>query len=879
MTFLALIPRSDPHCRRAAKKSVRAARSRIISPHRLVVDANKGVVGVGQRRTLLVCFGIPHAKESKAMASDQVPLIDERAELGNWGKFRSEGFAHEVRGLVLSDTTNQCCGVSLGGLGTGCIDILPSGVFGFSTIFPVGRRHPAKSYQPVYRNPQLLLPFLGVAIDGSTTVLASPERLRGGRQNGCIEPGMGRELTDNPDWVAAWTPTVPSVDGVRSAEGIRYWGHFPIADLDYSTGDPVSVSLRAWSPFMPGDIDASNVPGAVFDVMLTNSSRAEKAISLVLTFPGMVDMSPLPTHATRVEVSNSDLQGITVSAAGADYTIAVIGNGNVRSGYGIFGDAWGDVANRLPKDSSWSPGSWHGTEQLDTSASTAADFTLPAGGSATVRFVLAWNAPAWQGAGFEDIEGFERWDPGPLLTPGRQKGEYTQYQSRYSTRFENSVAAARYLSENHDRLLERLIAWQSVLYNAPELPDWLPDILINSLNLLTKDSFWAAPSVELGEWSFPLGAFGMSESPRGCDVTGCIVSNWYGDFPLLYFFPQLELAILRNYQAYLRPDGAIPFLYPSRDLTRPTYEWLIPLNGPCFVDLVGRLWRRTGNLEELRELYPAVKATTQFTIGLRGGEDGVVGVHREGTGQEWWEHTAVKGLVTHAAGVRLATVAIAAELADIVGDHEFAAWARGQLERGSAIVEEKLWNGNSYLFYFDPESGESNKDILSSQLDGDWISGLHGHSPVFQADRARKSLQTIIEKCSVPCGLIGFVPGDLSDDISSEHSVPAEAAAYGSFTAEMQIVAMTLMYAGMVDEGLDLAFRALDNLFRVQGHAWDLPNMIVADSCERYFGTDYFQNLSLWALPAAMQQTPLSGLWEGDGLVARLLAAARGTTE
>ena len=59
---------------------------------------------------------------------------------------------------------------------------------------------------------------------------------------------------------------------MRTPREIRYWGHYPVADLEFDTDAPVSVGLRAWNPFIPGDIEASLLPGIVFEVHLRNTS-------------------------------------------------------------------------------------------------------------------------------------------------------------------------------------------------------------------------------------------------------------------------------------------------------------------------------------------------------------------------------------------------------------------------------------------------------------------------------------------------------------------------------------------------------------------------------------------------------------------------------
>jgi hypothetical protein len=65
----------------------------------------------------------------------------------------------------------------------------------------------------------------------------------------------------------------------------------------------------------------------------------------------------------------------------------------------------------------------------------------------------------------------------------------------------------------------------------------------------------------------------------------------------------------------------------------------------------------------------------------------------------------------------------------------------------------------------------------------------------------------------------------------------------------------------------------MDNLVRRQGHGWDLPNMVRCDTGARHFGTDYFQNMMLWAVPAAIAGQDLTGPCQPGGLVDRVIRA------
>ena len=76
------------------------------------------------------------------------------------------------------------------------------------------------------------------------------------------------------------------INGVQPAKDIHYWGHYPIADLEYELDGPIGASLRAWTPFLPGDSTGSNTPGAVFELRLRNHSGERQTGTVAFSFPG-----------------------------------------------------------------------------------------------------------------------------------------------------------------------------------------------------------------------------------------------------------------------------------------------------------------------------------------------------------------------------------------------------------------------------------------------------------------------------------------------------------------------------------------------------------------------------------------------------------------
>ena len=91
------------------------------------------------------------------------------------------------------------------------------------------------------------------------------------------------------------------------------------------------------------------------------------------------------------------------------------------------------------------------------------------------------------------------------------------------------------------------------------------------------------------------------------------------------------------------------------------------------------------------------------------------------------------------------------------------------------------------------------------------------------------------------------------------------------------MLAMTYMYHGQREFGLEIAHRCWENITCTQRLTWDSPNLFRGDmdTGERNFGSDYYQNMMLWSLPAALAGQDLRGPCESGGLVARLLAAGQ----
>jgi uncharacterized protein (DUF608 family) len=496
--------------------------------------------------------------------------------------------------------------------------------------------------------------------------------------------------------------------------------------------------------------------------------------------------------------------------------------------------------------------------------------TLGAEQSQTVRFVLAWYSPIF----IADVD--------------------KRYTNFYVARYGDASEVAAHMARDHENLLRRVLAWQEVIYADPGLPGYLQDGLIQTLCLIPETSYWAMAKGPLGgDWCYPDGYFAMDESPRGCPHIECIPCTYYGGIPITYFYPQLARTTLRAYTKFQRADGAVPFeLGPVGPicLMTPSHEWQKALNGMCYVDLVDRLWQVTGDRSVLEEFYEGVKKSTQYTYAMSAnhGEDAVISVPDD-VRSEWWEGFDWYGMTAHAGGLRISNMAMALRMAEAIGDMAFADQCRQWFEQGRASMENKMWNEKvgSYLLYRHEKLKKQNETIMANQFDGEWNNDFHGLNSIFRRERLDQALETIKKSCLSDYGAVSFANTDL---------VPLET--YGIFPPEIMMLGFTYLYEGDRETGFQVLRNCLHNLFIKHCHTWDLPNALSSGGVkfteggdkgregiftfgkgpgegQRSFGTDYYQNMMLWAAPAAVAGTDMHGPARSGGLVHRIIEAGR----
>lgn len=489
---------------------------------------------------------------------------------------------------------------------------------------------------------------------------------------------------------------------------------------------------------------------------------------------------------------------------------------------------------------------------------------LEASASCRVRFVFAWHSPHWRDSGRE------------------------AHVNQYSMRYGNAAAVAADALARYDKLLDAILAWQRAIYST-DLPNWLRDGLVQSLYSLSKNTVWIARTRK-DEWWDEIGWFTHNESHTGCPITETMVCRMHGHLPIMFFYPELERTSLEAFRHFQILDGEIPFSYGMESSMRdPRYHCQHPLNPGQYAQMIYRLFLRSGDRDMLAHFYDSAKRAIRYQFSLDDDDDGLVNDQSHAPPGELWPANQFYdiwpwwGTSAYVAGTWLATLSCGAALADEMNDSAFAAECADWLARGKASYHDKLWNGEYYRLWHDPErtSGEGvhNDVSLGNQLMAQWCVKIAGLPDVLPAENIDSALGAVkrLNMAATEHGLVNGVNPDGSRYISKPDPekfpdiLPNNDHSTQVFVGENLCAAMNFIFHGQRETGLEIARRIYEAVALTSRSPWKQRCLIDADTGMPVWGEDYYSNMVIWALPMACSNESIDGFMQSE-LVRGLLA-------
>ena len=218
-----------------------------------------------------------------------------------------------------------------------------------------------------------------------------------------------------------------------------------------------------------------------------------------------------------------------------------------------------------------------------------------------------------------------------------------------------------------------------------------------------------------------------------------------------------------------------------------------------------------------------------------------------------------------------------------MNDSEFAAECGDWLQRGKAAYQDKLWTGEYYRLWHDPDntSGEGpQSDVsLGNQLMAQWCVKITGLPDVLPADRVESALGAVkrLNMGATEHGLVNGANPDGTRYVSKPDPekfpdiLPNNDHSTQVFVGENLCAAMTFIYQGQRETGLEIARRIYESVALTSRTPWKQHCLIDADTGLPVWGEDYYSNMVIWALPMAVCNLDIEQFTRSD-LVRELIS-------
>lgn len=665
----------------------------------------------------------------------------------------------------------------------------------------------------------------------------------------------------------------PWLSGV---DRIVFSASFPFATLHYSQRElPVEVTLTAWSPFIPRNAKDSALPAAFFDFSLRSKSGKPVEVTLLASMRNWAGYDVQSKAWANRVVEGDGYRAFEMTCTGMDRTRESFGGMGIASlgADSRYSCGWGhphpyyerllregglpdldDTAARNAPDPA-TGGVWAKHKCFSSIGRTAR--LEKAGDILEHTFVVTWDFPnricRQPGETRFGPAGYLEASEGGHTASGRGEAAHNEGHY-YSNHFSSSAEVAAYAVKHVARLREETRRFHDAYFDS-SLPGYVLDQVNSNLNTFRTSS-----------WFTREGNFGIMEglSPtKAFAGLSTMDVAMYGGISTASLFPELERAFVRSHLRFQNDNGSvlhsIGFNYRNKDSREASSRRLDMPAQYAFMALRAGLWQ--GDRGFLAEVWPSVKRALEY--GLRERDyDGDGLPDMEGIMCSY-DNFPMHGVAPYVATQWLAAYASAIAAGELLGDREAVSRYRDVLQRGTASLEAKAWNGSYYRLY--AKGGEVDEGCLSDQIIGQWAIRLLNLHPFLRAERVRSALLSImrmnyredqgLRNCQWP------------DDVFL-HDVDADCwvdQANTCWTGVELAFASLLIYEGLVSEGLAV-IRNVDERYRRWGIYWD----------HQEFGGHYFRPMSAWGIiHAALGFSSVDGVVTFDPRIVEAGGACR----
>jgi uncharacterized protein (DUF608 family) len=436
----------------------------------------------------------------------------------------------------------------------------------------------------------------------------------------------GAKILEGPvqDWKIFGNPGTgggSSVFGCPRFEKAVFSSEFPFGTVDLTDPDmPVDVSIVGWSPFIPGDPDNSSLPVSGLEYTFRNTTGND--LDAVFSFNAENFMRvQIPSewggqYAGKDSIMKMD-NGFILSQACRP------GKPQYQGQFAVFTDEPGAIV-----DYCWFRGGWFDSRTLlwdhiekgtlpanpvsegASGASVYIPVKLKAHETRTIKVYMAWHVPSSDlkaGEGPEDDKPVSV-KKDPKCAPGSSCCTIASayYEPWYAGKFADALEVARYWRTQYKDLKGKSSLFSQTFF-ASDLPPEVLEAVAANLTILKSPTVLRQKDGRLWAW-------------EGChDQNGCCNGScthvWNYAQAISHLFPSLERSLRETeFMVDQNAEGHQTFR-ANLPIRIPNHDFYAAADGQLGgIMKIYREWRISGDLEWVRNLWPAVKNSMDFCI-------------------------------------------------------------------------------------------------------------------------------------------------------------------------------------------------------------------------------------------------------------------------
>ncbi len=531
---------------------------------------------------------------------------------------------------------------------------------------------------------------------------------------------------------AVGTPRSPmlraSGAGLPRMRYVRLDAAYPLAHYTLSDPEvPAVVHLEAFNPMIPLDVSRSSLPLAVLRYTVVNPLDRPLSATIAGSLYNFIGRTLADDGEVRFLGGNINserearvgaglaLRGLLMSSSRVpretpeDGTLALV----VLSEEATVRCTWGDQRWNRHLASFWRDLSEDGrlddpgeaqpsSEGWGMNGSVAAPLVIGPHGQAAVTFLLCWHFPhrTAAGCGWTTVD-----------EDGGYVGNY------YTQSHTDAWDVAAQVAPQLPTLEEETVAFVRT-FVASDLPQAVKEAALNNASTLrTQTCFRTADGNFFG--------FEGAWDQAGCCSGSCThVWNYEQTTPFLY--PELARTMRALELDHGTLESGLNCFRLLLPLGQANWEHAAADGQMGVVMKCYREWQLSGDIAFLAQRWATIKSLLEFCW-LPGGwdadQDGVMeGVQHNTSDIEFFGPNPLSGILY------LGALRAGQEMARALGDESFAATCGDLFARGSAWIDEHLFNGEYYVQRIEPP--DSLDDVLPELALG--LGGMDVTQPIFQ---------------------------------------------------------------------------------------------------------------------------------------------------